>query len=180
MKSLMLSRKNAAFTVAELLIVIVVIGILASVTLVSYNGAQAKARDVSRKNDLEHVANALSTYRTDTGNFIEAGSGCGYNNDGYGWLTYEAGGGYTKSIATCLKESGHLTKTIKDPSGGNGTSLPASGYAYMKYHCGSGNAERAYLYAKLETVPQSSTATDGTCDATLDTSYGMNYFVVVE
>lgn len=175
----MLTKFAKAFTVAELLIVVTVIVILATITIITYNGVNARGRDAVRRSDLDNIAEALGNYWSDKGNVIETGSGCGYNGNGYGWLTYDGGSGYTKSIMTCLKESGYLGKTIQDPSGGNGTSLPGAGYAYMKYHCGTGDSEKAYVYAKLETVPQSSTATDGTCDATLDTNFGMNYYVEV-
>ena len=37
-------RKNVGFTIVELLIVIVVIGILAAITIVAYNGIQDRAK----------------------------------------------------------------------------------------------------------------------------------------
>ena len=176
----MLTRRNAAFTIIELLVIIGVIGVLATIGLVSYNGVQARARDTSRKSDLDRVADALAVYNNDNNNFIETGSGCGANGNGQGWLTY-AGGAYPKSITDCLKDSGHLPDSVKDPVGpGYGSTPTNTSYAYMKYHCGSGATERAFIYAKLETVPQSATATDGTCASTLDTSYGMNYYVEVK
>lgn len=42
--------KQAGFTIVELLIVIVVIGILASITVVAYNGITERARNVARLN----------------------------------------------------------------------------------------------------------------------------------
>ncbi len=47
---MMYTRK--AFTIVELLIVIVVIGILATLTIVVYNGIQSSAHDSTVKNDL--------------------------------------------------------------------------------------------------------------------------------
>jgi type II secretory pathway pseudopilin PulG len=175
----MLTRRTAAFTIVELLVIIGVIGVLSTVGLVAYNGVQARARDTTRMSDLDRVADALAVYESENATYLEAGSGCGANGNGQGWLTYE-GGAYVKSITNCLKDAGYLPDTVKDPSGGNGTSTPASGYAYMKYHCGSGASKRAFVYAKLERTPQSATATDGTCSDTLDTSYGMNYYVQVK
>lgn len=171
-------RSRSGFTIVEILIVIGLIGILATVGLVAYDGTQARARDTSRKADLNHVAEALAIYESDNGNYIETGSGCGSGGNGQGWLTYQ-GGTYVKSITNCLKDAGYLPESVVDPNGTH-TSSPTSGYAYMKYHCGSGASKRAFLYAKLETVPQSTTATDGTCSATLDSSYGMNYYVEVK
>lgn len=52
---LMLKSKNKnGFTIVELLIVIVVIGILAAITLVAYNGIQARANDTAIKSDLRN------------------------------------------------------------------------------------------------------------------------------
>ena len=52
------------FTLIELLVVISIIGILASLTLVSYSGAQKQARDTQRKSDLAQYRNGLENYAT--------------------------------------------------------------------------------------------------------------------
>lgn len=171
-------RKQTGFTIVELLIVIVVIGILAAITIVSFNGVQGRARDTIRINDLAQIQRAMSLYNIDNNTWIGTGSGCGYNGDGSGWFSYVNGTSYLKSVSNCLKEGGYIQKDILDPTGGT-TSSPTAGFSYMKYHCGSGATERVFIYAKLETRPQSDTATDGTCSSTLDTSYGMNYYVQV-
>lgn len=50
------------FTLIELLVVISIIGILASLTLVSYSGAQKQTRDTQRKSDLAQYRNGLESY----------------------------------------------------------------------------------------------------------------------
>lgn len=55
-------QKIKGFTLIELLIVISIIGILASLSLVSYGGAQKQSRDAIRKSDLEQYRNALEGY----------------------------------------------------------------------------------------------------------------------
>lgn len=57
------------FTIVELLIVIVVIGILAAITIVAYNGIQARARDAQRLSDIQSVAKALQLYYADNGSY---------------------------------------------------------------------------------------------------------------
>lgn len=52
------------FTIVELLVVIVVIGILASISIISYNGIQKRANDTSVQADLESIAGELEAYRT--------------------------------------------------------------------------------------------------------------------
>ncbi len=51
-------QKQSGFTIVELLIVIVVIGILAAITIVAYNGVQQRARDAAPKSDLRQAVTA--------------------------------------------------------------------------------------------------------------------------
>lgn len=55
------------FTIVELLIVIIVIGILATLVLIAYNNVQAQAHASAAKNDLEQVAKQLGVYKTTSG-----------------------------------------------------------------------------------------------------------------
>lgn len=162
------------FTIVELLIVIVLIGILASIALLAYGNIQQRARDAQRKSDLASIAKSLQHYRTDNGNFITTGSGCGYAGNGGGFYNAQDTN-YPTSIDNCLRNAGYHPRQIIDPSksvGCNGLSC----YTYMKYNCG----DATYVYAHLESLPQTTTDTDSTCMTTLDTGYGMNYFVKVE
>lgn len=60
----MVSLKNKAkgFTIVELLIVIVVIGILATLVIVTFTGIQQKARDSKRKTDIGAIQSTLENY----------------------------------------------------------------------------------------------------------------------
>jgi general secretion pathway protein G len=53
------------FTIIELLIVIVVIGILAALVLTAYGNIQARARDTERTNDISEIHKQLELNYTD-------------------------------------------------------------------------------------------------------------------
>lgn len=55
------------FTLIEMLIVIVIVGILAAALIPRLVGVQERARDTARKADLNQVGSAISTYELDNG-----------------------------------------------------------------------------------------------------------------
>jgi len=57
-----LKSKQSGFTIVELLIVIVVIGILATLVIVTFSGVQQKARDTKRETDVKALASQLEVY----------------------------------------------------------------------------------------------------------------------
>jgi prepilin-type N-terminal cleavage/methylation domain-containing protein len=62
-------KKNTikAFTLVEMLIVIVIIGILIASLMPRMQSAQGRARDVARKNDLSQIQTAIITSQSDRG-----------------------------------------------------------------------------------------------------------------
>lgn len=55
-------NKQKGFTIVELLIVIVVIGILAAISIVAYNSVTQKARDTERATNAGNLVKAISGY----------------------------------------------------------------------------------------------------------------------
>lgn len=62
-------RRSTGFTIVELLIVIIVIAILATITIVSYNGIQARAMDAKRAQAASNAAKGLMNYYQITSSF---------------------------------------------------------------------------------------------------------------
>ena len=57
-----LKRKQSGFTIVELLIVIVVIGILAALVVTTFSGIQRKARNTERETDVKAIHGQLEAY----------------------------------------------------------------------------------------------------------------------
>jgi len=57
------TRRKSGFTIVELLIVIVVIGILAGITIVAYNGVQNRAKSAALQVDLENAQKSLHAFK---------------------------------------------------------------------------------------------------------------------
>lgn len=62
-------ESDSGFTIVELLVVIVVIGILATITIVSYTGISRKAISASLQNDLDNVSKQLKLFQVDNSNY---------------------------------------------------------------------------------------------------------------
>lgn len=69
MKLLNKNKKNLGFTIVELLVVIVVIGILAALTAVTYTGITSRARAAALQADLKQSATQLEIYHLNSGTF---------------------------------------------------------------------------------------------------------------
>lgn len=64
-----MNKRVGGFTIVELLIVIVVIGILAAITIVAFNGMQGRARDNDRYTGVKAIIKALELYKVDNGRY---------------------------------------------------------------------------------------------------------------
>ena len=75
-------KKNTikAFTLVEMLIVIVIIGILIASLMPRMQSAQWRARDVARKNDLAQIQTAIITSQTDKWEWPQFNSGRNWMN----------------------------------------------------------------------------------------------------
>ncbi len=170
------------FTIPELGFVVTLILILSLVTVTAYRGVQARSRDSVRKSDIGQLVKATQQYKIAVGDYGEAG--CGWSTAasiGSGWLhqDYDTTGPRL-AVIDCLVTGNYLDKALKDPSGLNNCN-GLTCHAYMKLSCPSTGANPGVWFgAHLETLPQTTTDTDGTCLPTWDTGYGINYLVKVD
>ncbi len=58
-------KLSKGFTLIEILVVMVILGILVTIGLASFVSAQARSRDVRRKSDLKQIATSLDLYYSD-------------------------------------------------------------------------------------------------------------------
>lgn len=84
-------KKGKGFTLIELLVVIAIMSILTMITVSQFTTARRKARDVSRKSDLNSVSKAVYMYYADYGVFpakdkIQDKWGMEFSDDGYVYM----------------------------------------------------------------------------------------------
>src|SRR5688500_9887067 len=64
-----MQKNQKGFTIIELLVVIVIIGILVALALPNLFSAQARGRDTDRKNELKNLQTRLETHFNDNGSY---------------------------------------------------------------------------------------------------------------
>jgi len=92
-------KQQKGFTIVELLIVIVVIGILAAITIVAYNGFQQRAKNAQTAQALTAWIKALQLYKVDNGAWPNYFTCLG---EGY---SYGPSGADASGIAQCRQTS---------------------------------------------------------------------------
>ncbi len=146
------TTKQTGFTIVELLIVIVVIGILAAITIVAYGGIQARARDSQRQSDVRAITKALELYYTDNGRY-PGGSGSTVLNAAWS-TTADAS---WSNFATVLKP--YLSQLSSDPistAGANPQTPVGYNYAYFSnsggVYCGAAPYQMYILVYRFEAL----------------------------
>ena len=133
--------KSRGFTIVELLIVIVVIAILATITVLAFNGIQQRARDASRLSDVQSTVKKIELYYAENGR-------------------YPSTGGLTVVYADSKCTNSNPNKRADWVPGITGLpqSLPPRTVGYGCYlYASDGSAYIVSAWDALETGPQTST-----------------------
>ena len=87
------SSSPRGFTLVELMIVVIILGLLASIVMPKILGRPEQARRIKAKVDIRNIESALALFKADTGRFPTTSEGLqalvsnpgikGYNEDGY-------------------------------------------------------------------------------------------------
>jgi len=196
-----LQRKTEGFTIVELILVIVIIGVLVTIVILAYPGYQQRARDSERQSDMRQLSAALSAYALQKNNYVGSASGCGVSGNGNGWIN--AGPSdlaiYTRPIVSCLQDANVLAAGVfMDPlgciydSGGKcGIYRTTPAQAYMKATCTKNSNSVTYVFTHLEGSPRKDSEVDALCDSgsvsgfdttgqLWGTNYGMNYYLTIK
>lgn len=127
--------KQRGFTIVELLIVIVVIGILAAITIVAFTGVQNRAHDTAVQNDLSNLAKQVRAYHAIEGrypsqsSFFNAAGGMNLKISKGSYTTAQYNVYYCTDIATGPRAGERFGIAARSKSGQTYTISSASGIA---------------------------------------------------
>jgi prepilin-type N-terminal cleavage/methylation domain-containing protein len=135
-----MERRNSlrrGFTLVELLVVMVIIGVLAVLGFSNFRAARLKARDAQRKSDLSQMRTSLEMYYTDNGAYPLSSGNYRIRGGGATCNTAVAWG------ATWSCGAAPATITYMDP-------LPADPVSSMAYRYSQTADDEYYLESCLE------------------------------
>ena len=146
------AQKQTGFTIVELLIVIVVIGILAAIAIVAYNGVQARAENPKTINSVGAYARAIRSYATINDTYPifaypclgPSTADCANVTDSTGACSGAGASGYVAGFDSAVKT---VTPSLPAPST---QSMNCGGRQYMGawYNSGSGTSASITYYLK--------------------------------
>lgn len=147
-------KKQKGFTLVELLIVIIIIGILATLVIITFTGVQAKARDSKRQTDITAIDATVSAFFAQYGFYPTQAD-----------LSQTGNGNFN---STFLK--GFDPAALVDPKGNPAGTNPctvdsATCYGYVAAGTGCSNTT---LTTITNGVPQSNSCTSFTATADLE------------
>jgi general secretion pathway protein G len=132
-----LTSKNSGFTLMEVMVVIVILGILATMVMGAYLASQKKGRDIRRKSDLGQLTKALDMYFNDRGRYPASDNGViqGCGDPAIPSFPEDCAWGTEMSITVSGNKTTYEVQLPKDPQGGKNYyySTDANGTYYQLY-----------------------------------------------
>lgn len=125
--------RKSGFTIVELLIVIVVIGILAAIVVVAYNGVTERAKINQASSELASFKKAMLAYKTVNGELPPVGDAWNYDTD-------PPSCAYVTSLIAALSGAGYTGFKTQDPWG--------NCWGYDDNDCNTGSTAGALTYMK--------------------------------
>lgn len=104
------------FTIIELIVVVAIIGMIASVVLVSFSEPRANSRDARREADMKEIRNGLNLYINDFGT--------------YPLCSLEAINGTADCLSVALRDAGAMSAVPKDPKNIGDCDASAQSFVY--------------------------------------------------
>ena len=146
-------KRKKGFTLIELMVVISIIGILATIIIVTFVNAAAKSRDSKRKTDLNAISSALEMYFYDNKFYPIGGNGVATNlylaNNSSLVCNENGGVDQVPEQLRCLVSGGYISSIPLDPKYDVGVGDNYR-YYYIGYNPGGTNPAN-YLGYKLVT-----------------------------
>lgn len=123
-----MSVKARGFTIVELLIVIVVIGILAAITIVAYSGFQDRAEASKTITAVQAYKKALTMYKLDNGLYPSTGAFC--LGDQYGVFTGQSAASCRYSTSTIAATGGAAARDLLKPYMNGSLPMPSTKFIH--------------------------------------------------
>lgn len=138
-------KRCRAFTLVELLIVIVVLAVLAAIVIPKFGDSGMRSREASLRSNLKIARNAVDLFKTDTGAFpasIADLAGASAPSNG------KDSGGTSKAITATDYKGPYLAEVPKDPvSGADLNYSVTSGSVGKVTSSASGNSSEGTAYS---------------------------------
>lgn len=120
-------RKRKAFTLIEIILVMVLLAIITGILLTNFNSSLKRGRDAQRKNDLAQIQKALEIYYSDM--------------QAYPSFTTFFGGKLCTTVACSTSERVYMQRTPVDPN---------ETYEYVYVPEATASPSYYYLYSYIE------------------------------
>jgi len=149
-----MKQNTKGFTIVELLIVVVVIAILATISIVAYTGIQNRANDAKIKAAATQFEKGVRMFNLETGNQPWSGSQstaavtgdtCPGSTVASGWAGRTS---YLCTIDDLLSAGGYIPATMLSSLTPN-ASFPTNNRTFMFYQCGAVANKKYVLYNYL-------------------------------